>query len=140
VIRAAVAADTAAVLALWDSARSGVASTTDDAEVIARLLEADRGALLVAEQGGRVVGSLIAAWDGWRGNMYRLAVAPGLRRGGIARELVAAGERRLGEKGCFRITALVWGEDDVALGFWDAAGYGHDPRIHRYVKTIPCAR
>jgi ribosomal protein S18 acetylase RimI-like enzyme len=136
VIRAAVAADTAAVLSLWQRARSGVASVSDDEAMIERLLATDPEALLVTECDGAVVATLIAAWDGWRGNMYRLAVAPELRREGIARELVAAGERRLGEKGCFRITALVWSEDDPALDFWDAAGYAHDPRIRRFVKTI----
>jgi predicted MFS family arabinose efflux permease len=39
------------------------------------LLNADPEALLVAEVDGVVVGSLIAAWDGWRGSFYRLAVS-----------------------------------------------------------------
>jgi ribosomal protein S18 acetylase RimI-like enzyme len=37
----------------------------------------------VAEGDGEIVGALIAAWDGWRGNMYRLAVREGHRREGI---------------------------------------------------------
>jgi ribosomal protein S18 acetylase RimI-like enzyme len=40
------------------------------------------------------VGTLVAAWDGWRGNMYRLAVLPEHRRAGIGRELVDAGYER----------------------------------------------
>ena len=104
--------------------------------MIERLLAADADALLVAERDGAIIGALIAAWDGWRGNMYRLAVAPELRRAGIARELVQAGEERLRKEGCFRVTALVWGEDEGASGFWDASGYAHDQRIRRYVKTI----
>jgi ribosomal protein S18 acetylase RimI-like enzyme len=135
-IRAATAADTAAVLALWERARSGVASTIDDSEVIERLIDADPGALLVDERDGDIVATLIAGWDGWRGNMYRLAVAPELRREGIARDIVRAGEERLREKGCFRVTALVWGEDDGALGLWNACAYSYDSRIHRFVKMI----
>jgi ribosomal protein S18 acetylase RimI-like enzyme len=131
-----VAADTPAVLSLWQRARSGVASVSDDDEMIERMLATDPEALLVAERDGAIVGTLIAGWDGWRGNMYRLAVTPELRRGGLGRELVAAGERRLRELGCFRVTALVWGEDDPAISFWDDAGYAHDPRIARYVRTI----
>lgn len=135
-VRSATADDTAAVLSLWERARSGVASADDDAEVIGRLLATDPDALVVAERDGEIIGTLIAAWDGWRGNMYRLAVDPGLRREGVARELVSAGEARLRDRGCFRVTALVWGEDDPALGFWDAIGYSHDPRIHRFVRNI----
>ena len=60
-----------------------------------RLLDHAPGSLLVAEEGGEVVGVLIAAWDGWRGGMYRLAVRPERRRRGIGRLLVEAGEAHL---------------------------------------------
>jgi ribosomal protein S18 acetylase RimI-like enzyme len=135
-IRSAVAADIAAVLALWERARSGVASISDDERVIIQLLDTDAEALLVAERDGEVVGSLIAAWDGWRGNMYRLAVTPELRREGIGRRLVEAGEQRLRAVGGARVTALVWGEHEEALGFWEAAGYAHDPHIARFVRNL----
>lgn len=46
-IRAATTADIGAVLALWERARSGVASTTDDAATIGRLLDTDPDGLLV---------------------------------------------------------------------------------------------
>src|SRR5439155_19661967 len=77
-IRRARPADTDAVLALWGAARSAAAATTDDAGAVAGAIE--QGALLVAEDGGAVVGTIVAGWDGWRGNMYRLAVAPSHRR------------------------------------------------------------
>ena len=83
-----------------------------------------------------IVGTLVAAWDGWRGNMYRLAVRADARRGGIARALVTAGEARLIALGAQRITALVIGSHEEATGFWLAAGYEHDVRMARYVKTI----
>src|SRR5215217_7988707 len=73
-------------------------------DVLSRLRARDPGALLVARRDGRVVGTLIAAWDGWRGNMYRLAVAVDHRRRGVGLELVRAGERRLYECGARRVT------------------------------------
>jgi len=91
---------------------------------------------LVAEEGGRLVGTVIAGWDGWRGNMYRLAVLPRFRRRGIARSLVAEAERRLRAKGARRITALVVKDEEEALAFWHAAEYEHDQRMVRYVKTL----
>ena len=94
-----------------------------------------RDALLVAEIDGRVVGSLIAAFDGWRGNLYRLAVEPSHRRRGVARELVAEGERRLAAVGCRRISALVLRDEGPATALWAAAGYERAERIVRYVKT-----
>lgn len=135
VIRPARVDEIDAVLALW-AAADAVPSVTDDAGSLARLLARDADALLLACDGERVVGSLIAAWDGWRGNMYRLAVHPDHRRRGIGRVLVAAGEARLRAQGACRVTALVVGEHEHATSIWRAVGYEHDTRIDRYVTTL----
>src|SRR4051794_18816618 len=83
-IRPATAADIPDVLELWSQARSPNASTPDTPESLEALLGASPGALLVAEEPeDNIVGALIAGWDGWRGNMYRLAVHPERRRQGI---------------------------------------------------------
>lgn len=131
-IRLGTRADVAAVLALWARA-DAVPSVTDDAESLGRAAAQD--SLLVACLNDEIVGSLIAGFDGWRGNMYRLAVDPDHRRRGVARALVAEGERRLVALGVRRITALVVAEEDAATGFWREAGYGFDERIARFVKT-----
>jgi ribosomal protein S18 acetylase RimI-like enzyme len=128
--------DFAAVLELWEMARSPYGSTPDNEDVLGRLLERDAGALLVARRGGRVIGTLIAAWDGWRGNLYRLAVASDRRRQGIGLAMVRAGERRLYECGARRVTALVGGEDDEATALWRAAGFEHDHLVARFVKNL----
>lgn len=135
-MRGAARGDIAAVLALWARTRSGHASTPDSPEGLERLLADSPGALLVAERGGELVGALIAAWDGWRGNMYRLAVRADCRREGIGVALVRAGEERLRGRGARRVTALVAFEDEPAAAFWDAAGYPQDPVIGRRVRNI----
>lgn len=95
---------------------------------------------MAADNNGTLYGSLIAGFDGWRGNMYRLVVAHGKRRLGTARALVEAGEARLAGQGCSRISALVANSEPDAAAFWRAVGYGHDHRMERYVKThtAPC--
>src|SRR3954447_7679863 len=79
-VRTASAADVAAGLALWAAARSPNASTPDTPQSLERLLATDAAALLVAERDGVIVGALVAAWDGWRGGMYRLPGDPAHRR------------------------------------------------------------
>ncbi len=126
-----------AVLGLWTEARSGHASTEDRVEDIERLLdEGSPAALLVAERGEEIVGALIAGWDGWRGNMYRLAVRERCRREGVGLALVRAAEEYLRESGVRRVTALVSFDDDVAGGFWEAAGYPRDLEIGRRVRNL----
>lgn len=133
-IRAARPEDVDAIVAFWNV--EAEPTVADDRIALDHLFAHDAGALLIAEHDGAIVGTLVAAWDGWRGNMYRLAVVSTSRRTGIARALVRAGEERLIALGAQRITALVVEAHDDATGFWRAAGYEHDLRMARYVKTI----
>jgi ribosomal protein S18 acetylase RimI-like enzyme len=123
-----------AVAALWGMSRSAHAITEDTPERIARVVDA--GALLVAEVDGTVVGAVVAGFDGWRGNMYRLAVADGWRRRGIGRRLVEAGEAQLRALGAPRVTALVAFDDGDARAFWASVGYGVDAEIGRMVRDL----
>jgi len=123
------------VLGLWREAGS-VPSVSDDPACLERLLETSKDALLVAETDGLVVGTIIAGWDGWRANFYRLAVLPSARRQGIALRLVADAERRLAARGARRLSAIVMSTHDPAVALWLAAGYIHDTRVGRYVRTL----
>ena len=159
-VRPARPSEIPAILALWREA-DAVPSVSDDPASLRRLLATSEDALLVAEAGdtevggpkasgpdpgdpdpgdpgagGRLVGTIVAGWDGWRGNLYRLAVLPSARRRGIALRLVAEAERRLTEKGAVRFSALVMSEHDPAVALWRAAGYARDPRVGRFVRSL----
>jgi ribosomal protein S18 acetylase RimI-like enzyme len=128
--------DAQAVLNLWAQERSEHASTADRLEDVERLVGDSPAALLVAERDGEIVGALIAAWDGWRGNMYRLAVRKEHRREGIGIALTRAGEEYLYGCGVRRVTALVAFGDESAGAFWESAGYPQDQEIGRRVRNL----
>ncbi|HET6999551.1 MAG TPA: GNAT family N-acetyltransferase [Solirubrobacterales bacterium] len=134
-IRAGTESDIGGVLALWRGAE-GPPSPTDTAAGLGRLLRHDPGSLLLAESDDAVVGSLIAAWDGWRGSLYRLAVDQDWRRQGIATTLVQTGEERLRRLGAIRLTALVASADREAIGLWRAVGYERQPGTSRFVRML----
>lgn len=133
-VRPARLDDTEAVLAVWGTARSAAAVTPDTPESVARVVGA--GALLVAEGNEGVVGVLVAGWDGWRGNLYRLAVLPAHRRRGAARALVEAGHARLRALGAVRVTALVGRGEEDAEALWEAVGCTRDDDIARFVRNL----
>jgi len=133
-VRPATGDEVERVLALWRRADAHP-SVTDDAASIRRLVLRDAGALLVAVLDGAIVGTLVAAWDGWRGNFYRLAVLPEHRRRGVARALVEAGETRLRALGAARVTAIVVTADAPAIAFWRATGYEQQDDRTRFVKN-----
>ena len=134
-VRSSALDDVAQVLALWRRAEAS-ASPTETAADLEGVLARDPGALLVAEDEGEIVGSLIAGWDGWRGTFYRLAVDPAYRRRGLATALVRAGERRLAELGARRFGAIVESEETDAMAFWAAAGYELQTARSRFVKNL----
>ncbi len=127
--------DVEAVLVLWRRAAAGP-RPTDTAAALRRRLERDAELFQLAWDGERLVGSLLGGWDGWRGNLYRLAVEPAYRRRGIAQRLVAAVEAALRTKGCERITSLVFEDEPGAAEFWRGAGYEPDPATRRYAKDL----
>lgn len=123
----------AEVLGVWRAA-DAQPTATDDERALAGLLDHDPRSLLVAVDGERVVATMIAAWDGWRGAFYRLAVLPGWRRHGVARALVAEGERQLQGRGARRLAVFAVEGDDGAVAFWEAVGYRLQVDRSRLVK------
>ena len=134
-IRSARAEDLDAVLALW-ALSDVLPSVTDNAESLRRLLAFDASAVLVADAGDEVVGSLILGWNGWRGSFYRLAVAPKHRRLGLATALVREGEHRLRGCGAVRLDAIVAADEATAMSFWRAAGYQRQNEQSRFVLNL----
>lgn len=134
-IRHADERDVDPLLSLWTAAGS-TETVTDTRDGVLALLETDREALLVGESSSRLVGSLIAAWDGWRGSFYRLAVHPDWQRQGVATALLREGERRLMRCGAARFTAIVADDNRDAMGFWAAAGYGRQQNRARFVRNV----
>ncbi len=131
-IRVAVPDDIPGVLALWRA--SAAPTSTDTADALTGLLGRDPGALVVAELSGQVVGTVIAGWDGLRGSIYRLAVAPAHRRSGLGGRLLREAEHRLRALGARRMHAIVVGSDTRAVAFWESTDWEYQSGQLRYAK------
>ncbi|GAA2405601.1 GNAT family N-acetyltransferase [Streptomyces coeruleofuscus] len=134
-IRAATPEDLDTVLAFWKVAAEGT-SISDDRTGVERLVARDPEALILAERGGELAGTVIAGFDGWRCHLYRLAVHPDHRRQGIASALLAAAEERFVRLGGRRADAMVLTRNETAHRAWGAAGYGPEDQWRRWVKPL----
>ena len=119
--RGAAASDGDELRKLW--AAVGFGSLGDDDRSLARLARRNPGLVLVASEGGRIVGSALGAFDGRRGWIYHVATAESHRRQGVATKLVSQVEVGLADLGCPKVTVIVRDESDGGRGFWKARGY-----------------
>lgn len=92
-------------------------------------LAVQRELFLIAVEGGSVLGTILAGYDGHRGWLYKLAVHPNARGCGIGRKLVRAAEKRLAAMGCTKVNLQVRDTNRDAARFWAHMGYGEEPRI-----------
>jgi len=124
--------DAESILRFWNDAGASM-STTDEVGCVRRVTENPAAVLLLAVMEDTIVGSLLGTFDGWRGNLYRLVVAPEHRRLGIGRRLVREVEQIFRQWGVKRPTVLVEVDRPWAIDFWSAVGYPRDERIVRHV-------
>ena len=121
VLREADADDAPAVIALWEAA--GLTRPWNDpSRDFDRALGAADAAVLILVTDGAVVASVMVGYDGHRGWVYYLAVAPGHRRRGHGRMLMDAAETWLRQRGAPKIQLMVREDNVEALGFYETLG------------------
>jgi ribosomal protein S18 acetylase RimI-like enzyme len=138
IIREFLTTDEPEVTALWGEVFPDAPPWNDPAEDIRRKLAVQRDLFLVAIDADRVVGTLMAGFDGHRGWVYYLAVSPSIRKHGIGRALMDEAERRLLAYGCSKVNLMVRRENPAVVGFYESLGYRVEDRIamgKRIVQT-----
>jgi len=85
--------------------------------------------LFVAEEIGVIVGTAMAGYDGHRGWLYSIAVAPSHRRSGVGTRLVRAAETKLIGLGCRKINLQVRAGNEQVTRFYRSLGYSVEERV-----------
>lgn len=93
---------------------------------IYRKLDGQSDWLLVAVSERQLVGSVMVGYDGHRGWINYLAVAPDHQQTGIGRMLMTDAESRLRRIGCPKINLQVRGSNHDAIAFYEAIGFQQD--------------
>lgn len=114
------AGDTEAVVALWHAC--GLTRPWNDPEADFALAVAGPASVVLVARGEGISGSVMVGFDGHRGWVYYLAVAPERRGTGLGRALMAAAEAWLLGKGAPKLQLMVRDDNEAALGFYEALG------------------
>lgn len=84
---------------------------------------------LVALDGARVIGTVMAGYDGHRGWLYSVAVHPDVQRRGVGSALLREAEARLAALGCRKINLQIRAGNEAVTAFYTALGYEVEPRV-----------
>jgi ribosomal protein S18 acetylase RimI-like enzyme len=126
-IRQFQSGDEAAVIDLWWRCDL-VRPQNDAAKDIRRKLRIGAEMFLVADDGA-IVGTVMAGYEGHRGWINYLAVAPESRRRGLGTALMREAQRLLTEAGCPKINLQVRSTNKAVIEFYRAIGFEADDVI-----------
>jgi ribosomal protein S18 acetylase RimI-like enzyme len=122
--------DTQAVLALWAQVFPEYATPgkpqRDPRLSIRNKLSMQPEFFFVGLLEERVIGTVMAGYDGHRGWMYSLAVAADQRGNGYGRALVEHAERALASIGCPKLNLQIMANNPETQAFYAKLGYQMD--------------
>lgn len=135
-VRPYLESDEQAVVALWHAC--GLTRPWNDPHKdIARKLAVQRELFLVGEADGQLVASVMAGYEGHRGWVNYLAVAPGMRGRGYAAQLMNLVETRFAAAGCPKVSLLVRTTNAPVIEFYRRLGYAVDDAVPLGKRLIP---
>ena len=121
-ISALAEAEADAAVALWQAC--GLTRPWNDPHADLKLaLATPTATILAGRLDGRLVATIMTGFDGHRGWVYYLAVAPEAQRGGHGAAMMRAAESWLRARGVPKLNLMVRGDNAAATGFYEAIGY-----------------
>ena len=135
-IRPYQASDEAAVVALWQACDL-TRPWNDPHKDIARKLQIHPELFLVGEVQGHLMASAMFGYEGHRGWVNYLAVAPDHQKQGHAKALMQQGEALLLARGCPKINLQVRASNAAVLAFYQSLGYQDDQVVSMGKRLIP---
>ena len=123
IIRPYHEADELDVIQLWRVVFPKNPVWNDPLSDIRRKLTMQRDLFLVAALENKVIGTLMAGFDGHRGWVHLLAVLPEFRRQNIGKELMQRAEHDLKAYGCTKLNLQVRSTNKGVIEFYRKLGY-----------------
>jgi len=130
IVRTFDASDREAVIALWREVFPEYADASrpqrDPALSIANKMGTQPELFFVGTIENRVIGTVMAGYDGHRGWVYSLAVTPSMRGRGHGHALMRHAEQALAARGCPKVNLQILAVKTEVRGFYEKLGYRTD--------------
>ncbi len=123
-IRTMTIQDYDGVYGLWLACSGMGLNDLDDSKGgITRFLVRNPDTCFVAEEDGKIIGTILTGNDGRRGYIYHAAVHPEYRRQGIATQLVETAMAALYKIGITKVALVVFDQNTGGNAFWEKIGF-----------------
>ena len=127
-IRIFTAADTKAVIDLWDLC--GLTRPWNNPALdIERKLAVHPEWFVIGEVSTEIIATAMFGYDGHRGWVNYLAVSPQHQRQGYARQIMQHGEQVLESVGCPKVNLQIRTTNKQVIAFYESLGYQQDDVI-----------
>lgn len=120
--------DREALIALWEKVFPDDPPHNKPAQMIEAKAKVD-GLMFVAEDEGRLIGAIMAGYDGHRGWLYGVAVESEFCRKGVGTKLVKHAVRQLQAIGCVKVNLQVTSTNSKVVDFYTSVGFVVEDRI-----------
>ena len=117
------------VIELWKNVFAYTASHNSPELAIDKKLQIKDGLFFVALKEQRVIGTVMAGYDGHRGWIYSMAVYPDYRKKGIGKALLSYAQDKLIKLGCLKINLQIMEGNEEVQKFYSANGFSVEQRI-----------
>jgi ribosomal protein S18 acetylase RimI-like enzyme len=128
-IRPYAESDETHVIQLWREVFPDHPSWNVPKADIDRKLAVQRELFLVGDLDGEIVGTVMAGFDGHRGWVHLVAVAPKHRQRGFGRAMMIEAEKKLRDIGCTKINLQVRATNQGVIYFYEKLGYAVEERV-----------
>jgi ribosomal protein S18 acetylase RimI-like enzyme len=123
------------VMNLWQLSHLPLKPQGRDSRVqLEQQIKLDQVIFLVAENEGRIIGTVLATHDGRKGWINRLAVEPAYRRQGLGKQLIKRAEEELEKKGLEMFAALIEENNLASINLFTEVGYELHPEIKYFTR------
>jgi ribosomal protein S18 acetylase RimI-like enzyme len=121
------------VYKLWSGIKGfGIRSLDDSREGIEIFLKRNPHTSVVAEDNGKIIGSILCGHDGRRGSMYHVCVDQTYRKLGVGHQMVLEALNRLRDEGINKVSLIAFGANAAGNEFWNKIGWSYRDDLNYY--------
>lgn len=136
-IRTMTIEDYDGVYELWMTIKGfGIRSIDDSRIGVERFLKRNPTTSVVAEEDGKIVGSILCGHDGRRGCLYHVCVHEKYRRHGIGKAMVVRAMEQLRKEQISKVSLIAFTENDIGNAFWNEIGWTKRNDLNYYEFTL----